>query len=89
MGKQFSGRGKGEKNAKVSGCLGWCTHKDPLLESKYQQWKATPRGQRSKDSRFGDIISHMPGGKELAHQCRDRCLLAEQSGQATIQVDCK
>ncbi len=89
MGKRFSGGAKGEKNAKISACLGWCAHMDPLLESKHREWKATPKGQSSSGDRFGDIMYRMPGGKPLAHQCRDRCLLAEQSGQATIQVDCK
>ena len=74
QGKSYDGTGKGEQEAKASVCLGWCAHHDPGLEAKWKQWKATPRGAKSKDSRFGEIYSSVPLGKERLNGCKARCL---------------
>ena len=74
QGKSFEGTGKGEQEAKGSVCLGWCAHHDPAIDRTWRAWKATPKGAASKDSRFGEVHSWVPGGKALLDQCKERCL---------------
>ncbi len=74
QGKSFEGTGKGEQEAKGSVCLGWCAHHDPAVDALWRKWKATPRGAKSKDTRFGEVYSWVPGGKATLNECKDRCL---------------
>lgn len=87
-GKTFEGTGKGDPEAKESVCLGWCAHHDPEIDSKYTAWKSTPKGQASKDSRFGDIYSWMPGGKAMLLACKERCQRHINSDPSAVKVSC-
>ncbi|MFO0570727.1 MAG: hypothetical protein U0263_34140 [Polyangiaceae bacterium] len=86
-GKPFEATGDDPEKAKQSVCLGWCTAHDPTIDAALVRWKATPEGAKSTDTRFGDVYSNLPGGRELLERCKTRCLgqvNAEQPSPVTV-----
>lgn len=88
-GKTFEATGDDREKAKQSVCLGWCSTHDSAIDAVYKSWKATPEGARSTDTRFGDVYSNMPGGRELLERCKARCLAHVNGTQPTpVTLSC-
>lgn len=86
-GKTGQGNGQGEEEAAASACLFWCSTHDPGLDAAHANWKRTERGQRSKETRFGEMYT-MPNGSSMMKACKQRCLSSATRGQ-NLQIACK
>ena len=70
-------------------CLGWCSTYDPASDEAWKKWKATPEGSKSTDTRFGELYSTVPGGKDLLDKCKLRCLTHIDTTQPSpVSVSC-
>ena len=93
-GQRYSAVGTGsseqeaKKNAISGACMIYCEAGDPLVESAYRRWKATPEGQRSRMRRSSEIAFNRKL-KKVHEVCVVRCRAALSSGQATAKVRCK
>lgn len=88
-GKPFEATGDDPDKAKTSVCLGWCSTYDVAVDAAWKSWKATPEGSKSSDTRFGEVYSAVPGGKDLLERCKARCLTHIATTQPTpVAVTC-
>jgi hypothetical protein len=89
QGKPFEATGDSEENAKKSVCLGWCSSNDAKVDEVWKKWKASPEGVKSTDTKFGELYSSVPGGKEVLETCQASCLNHVQTTQPSpVSVTC-
>lgn len=73
------------ESSRVGTCMAYCQYSDPAIDQKWNAWKATPEGQKSRAGKTSDIYLHFKGDKEA---CEERCERAMEAGSASLKTEC-
>ena len=94
-GKEYVGKAKYEKQAKLNACNKFCLETDSEFDGMYQIWLSSPAGKdfaerrKSKPTKEDAIFEDKRLLNYITKNCANRCYQEANKGKHTLNVKCR